>query len=657
MNMEHSEEAVSGRRTRSIEGAEAPTRMLAGDEDVLTQPEGNLLADGETPDEAGCTNFTATTDFARVPWITTRRTPVPTHSPHGDNIMNDSVDGNDIDNEKDELDEAGEVGDLGVQVEVEIDEEEEVQIQVQVQVEDDDDIELRERARRADEEDMDLVERELGAMDAVRMFEDDSHRVPRTGVTVIDRWSFFRMLFAVHRNLSATFPELVMWGQVFLRCDYRICIYNRAVEDSLRWVIWNPDAPIPWDFYALSGAEWLTFVHAHSLPAYLQGWRMTRATLGNRVPGETGIMTGPRSIMAGPIVVDSVSNLTLRELAWTTNGTIVVPEAGRMYSFDDLYPRAGQPHLVDFNAARATAHESASRAPPSTPTRMNSPARRSGSPISSTAVAPSEGSRTSTSDVDNWKVGQRLRQPDGTWGPIIRSRRRRRQTTRTPSPTSSAMRESYNMEGEYDSDGLYDRQSDSDERSVESEQSVSSSSSESLEYASSEDNAPPSAQQHMVLTSSDDDALNGPRGMSPMELTDDESSIIPTVSRAASRARSVIDLTADTPGRVRLMSPIVMADTPARGRTRRRGTSTITDDEGPPSNRRRMSTIELSSDEEGARTRRTRAYISSDEEGQQSPPQWGDPPLDGASQQSADSDSDGNGEEIGCSKESGSPEV
>ncbi|TRM60909.1 hypothetical protein BD626DRAFT_571290 [Schizophyllum amplum] len=619
--------------------------------------------DDETPDEARSTNNAAATGLALVPWTVARRMAVPTRISHEDDFMDDSVDGNhEADDGADELEVAGHEGDLGVPVEVEIidDEEMEVQLQVQVQMEDDEETELRERARQADEADMELVEREISFMDSASMLEDDSRRVPRSGATVVDRWSFFRMLFAVHRNLSASFPELIMWGQVFLRCDYRICIYHRAVEDSLRWVIWDPDAPVPWNFYALSREEWLTFALAHSLPAYLQGWRMTRATLGNRVPGETGIITGPRLTLAGQILVDSVTNLTLRELAWTTNGTNVVPEAGRTYSFDDLYPRAGQPHLVDFNTARAAAHESAYRAPPSSPTLaptiMNSPSRDSGPPGSSTAVGAtsSQYSWTSSSEVANWKVGQRLRQPDGAWGPIIRRRLRRRRGSRTPSPTSSALREADNVgsNDEYDSHGLIQEQQDSSSDSLEyastdvvddSSHSDSSSSSiatrqpygawssdsedndledgapPSAQRPRSEDNVPSSPRSALVLTSSDEEALNGPRGTSPIEVTDDESSGTessgtPTITRAT----SVVDLTADTPergrARIRLMSPIDLVDTPARGRRRVFSPIDFTDEgplsnrrrlfspidftnEGPPSNRRRMATIELSSDD------------------------------------------------------------
>ncbi|TRM59971.1 hypothetical protein BD626DRAFT_572082 [Schizophyllum amplum] len=690
-DMEQPENVGSGRRTRSIDGAEALTHMLAGDRDTLMhnrdtlmQPEGNPLADDETPDEAGSTNIAAAIDFAvvPVPWIRAGRTPVPTHENPDAEVVEVAI----------------------------VDEDEEVEVEVQVLVEDDDEMEVRERAREADEADMELVERELvGAMDYASMLEDDSHRVARPGVTVIDRWSFFRMLFAVHRNLTASFPELVMWGQVFLRSDYRICIYHRAVEDSLRWVIWDPDAPVPYDFYALrglSGCE--AFALAHSLPEYLQGWRMTRATLGNRVPGEIVITTEPRLIRAGQIVVDSVTNLTLRELAWTTNGTCVVPEAGRTYSFADLYPRPGQLHLVDFNAARAAAHETALRAPPSTPTRQESVPRHNGSPGSSTMVeTSSDYSWTDSSGPQNWKVGQRLRQPDGTWGPIIRPRLRRRRGTRTPSPTSSARREADNVgsNDEYDSQGLIpaeeesssseDSSSDSleyacteatdDSRNSDSSSSSSSCDSEDgapplAQRPRSEDNVPSSPPHPLVLTSSDDEAMHGPRDPSPIEVTDDESSVTPTVSRAT----SVIDLTTDTPergrARIRLMSPIVLVDTPARGRRRRLFSPIdMTDDEGPPSNRRRlfspidmtndegspsnrqrMPTVDLTSEEEGDPT--TRAYISSDEEGQQSPPQWGDPPLDGASQQSADSDSDdqageSRGDVWGSSEDSRSPEV
>ncbi|TRM63043.1 hypothetical protein BD626DRAFT_403449, partial [Schizophyllum amplum] len=149
-----------------------------------------------------------------------------------------------------------------------------------------------------------------------------------------------RMMRAIEGDYVVTWPERIMCGMNFLDSFFELdllmwgskakdFVYMHDPEDTYRYPEGNW-----WDF---TGEKLRDFLWRQTLPPFVSPTKLVEYV---PLPCQPNIncSIGPRPVKGLPIVEDLVKNLTARDLAYATAGSLVEPVNGKTYTFAELYP-------------------------------------------------------------------------------------------------------------------------------------------------------------------------------------------------------------------------------------------------------------------------------------------------------------------------------
>ncbi|KAI5824095.1 hypothetical protein K523DRAFT_253858, partial [Schizophyllum commune Tattone D] len=148
----------------------------------------------------------------------------------------------------------------------------------------------------------------------------------------------FRAAHAALNGATLSFPELVRTGQCFLDSTYRDEYVQRSIKDRDESFSWDRRAPVPANPHKLTGAAYRSFLSTQGLPGYVAPTRFD-----SDFTPRTGAVAPRRTptiqlVKGGTFLWRLTRDPTPLDLAYSTAGTTVIPEIGRTYTFEELYP-------------------------------------------------------------------------------------------------------------------------------------------------------------------------------------------------------------------------------------------------------------------------------------------------------------------------------
>ncbi|TRM60871.1 hypothetical protein BD626DRAFT_571251 [Schizophyllum amplum] len=193
--------------------------------------------------------------------------------------------------------------------------------------------------------------------------EERSYKLPRSEPVPAKLIFEYRAAQAVLDGRSLDFVQLVRHGRCILHDTYHDDFVQRAIKDRARLFAWDQRKAVPANPHELKGLAWRNFLRSQGLPLYVPPTRV-RASF---VPRQRSLMSsrpaGMQNVKGGTLLYDLTHEPSPLDLAYSTAGTLVVPEAGRIYTFDDLYPEATT--SADWDMAVPSSDSSPARAGPS----------------------------------------------------------------------------------------------------------------------------------------------------------------------------------------------------------------------------------------------------------------------------------------------------
>ncbi|TRM56406.1 hypothetical protein BD626DRAFT_619945 [Schizophyllum amplum] len=150
----------------------------------------------------------------------------------------------------------------------------------------------------------------------------------------------FRATQAALDGHTLDFAQLVRTGQCRLHSSYRDDYLRRAAEDRERVFTWDQRRAVPPRPHTLRGDAYRSFLASQALPPYVPATRIAAGFVPREHPLMSTRPVGTQNVKGGTFMWRLTCNPTSADLAYSTIGTTVVPEVGREYSFDELYPES-----------------------------------------------------------------------------------------------------------------------------------------------------------------------------------------------------------------------------------------------------------------------------------------------------------------------------
>ncbi|TRM61978.1 hypothetical protein BD626DRAFT_537756 [Schizophyllum amplum] len=148
----------------------------------------------------------------------------------------------------------------------------------------------------------------------------------------------FRAAKAARQGQPLRFCDSLRFKQCSLHQTYPVDYRRRATNDRMRLFSWDPTRAIPADPHKLVGAAYRAFLTAQGIPLYVSPTRIDPDFEPRRMPAHNRRASTTRRVLGGDFLWALTRNMTEEDLIYSTMGTTVVPELGKIYTFDELYP-------------------------------------------------------------------------------------------------------------------------------------------------------------------------------------------------------------------------------------------------------------------------------------------------------------------------------
>ncbi|TRM56335.1 hypothetical protein BD626DRAFT_575797 [Schizophyllum amplum] len=148
----------------------------------------------------------------------------------------------------------------------------------------------------------------------------------------------FRAAKAVQKGRILLFGEFLGHGKCSLAKSYREAYLQRLARDRHRIFTCDQRRPIPANLHKLTGAAYRAFLTAQGLPFYIPFTRIGTDFTPRQTSAFSTRLSGVHNVKGGTFLWELGRDPTEEDLMYSTAGTTVAPEIGKIYTFEELYP-------------------------------------------------------------------------------------------------------------------------------------------------------------------------------------------------------------------------------------------------------------------------------------------------------------------------------